>query len=149
MQRFRLMNVYVAFVLLLVLLTIGGMAWLRRPEVAAMEAKAVPPAAHVAATTMPAAGNAPPSADAAMHTTVSIDNFSFTPQVLSVPVGTTVTWVNHDDVPHTASSDDAPVAFDSKALDTDDKYSFTFTRPGTYKYYCKVHPHMTASVIVK
>ncbi|MDB5292316.1 MAG: hypothetical protein JWL69_3557 [Phycisphaerales bacterium] len=148
MQRFRLMNAYVACVLLLVLLTIGGMAWLRRPDVSAMEAKAEPPAAPLAAP-MPAGGTAPASADAAMHATVSIDNFSFTPQVLSVPVGATVTWVNHDDVPHTASGEEGPAKFDSKALDTDDKYSFTFTKPGTYKYYCKVHPHMTASVVVK
>jgi plastocyanin len=80
---------------------------------------------------------------------VSIDNFKFSPAELTVPVGTTVTWVNHDDVPHTATSRNDPPAFDSKALDTDESFSFTFTKPGTYGYYCKVHTHMTARIIVK
>jgi plastocyanin len=80
---------------------------------------------------------------------VSIDNFKFSPAELTVPVGTTVTWVNHDDVPHTATSSNDPPAFDSKALDTDESFSFTFTKPGTYGYYCKVHTHMTARIIVK
>jgi plastocyanin len=80
---------------------------------------------------------------------VSIDNFKFSPAELTVPVGTTVTWVNHDDVPHTATSKNDPPAFDSKALDTDQSFSFTFTKPGTYGYYCKVHTHMTARIIVK
>jgi plastocyanin len=56
--------------------------------------------------------------------------------------------VNHDDVPHTATTAGEAPLFDSKALDTDDKYSFKFTKPGTYKYYCKIHPHMTGTVIV-
>jgi plastocyanin len=80
---------------------------------------------------------------------VEIDNFVFKPRELTVTAGTKVTWVNKDDVPHTATSSDNTPAFDSKALDTDDKYSFTFTKPGTYRYFCKVHPHMTAVVIVK
>lgn len=80
---------------------------------------------------------------------VAIDNFHFTPDRLEVAVGTTVTWVNHDDVPHTATSSNDPPAFDSKALDTDDHFSFTFTRPGVYRYYCKVHTHMTGTVVVK
>ena len=78
-----------------------------------------------------------------------VDNFKFSPGELSVPVGATVTWVNHDDVPHTVTSAATPRVFDSKALDTDDKYSFTFTKPGTYRYFCKVHTHMTGSVMVK
>jgi plastocyanin len=88
-------------------------------------------------------------ADAARVVDVSIDNFRFAPAMLTVPVGTTVKWTNHDDVPHTATSKDEPSAFDSRALDTDASYSFTFTRPGTYRYYCKVHTHMTATLIVK
>lgn len=148
MQRFRFMKIYVACVLLLVLLTIGGMAWLRRPDAAMAHAGTESPAAEIAAT-RPTDDAAAQPASAATHATVSIDNFTFTPKSLSVAVGATVTWVNHDDVPHTATSDDEPATFDSKALDTDDKYSFTFTKPGTYKYYCKVHTHMTASVVVK
>jgi plastocyanin len=60
-----------------------------------------------------------------------------------------VTWVNHDDVPHTATATGDSPAFDSGALDTDEKFSFTFKAPGTYPYACKVHPHMTGTVIVK
>ena len=80
-------------------------------------------------------------------TAVKIDNFSFGPQTLTVAPGTTVTWTNNDDVPHTVVSDDK--AFKSKALDTDDKFSYTFDKPGTYNYFCSVHPKMTAKVVVK
>ncbi len=78
---------------------------------------------------------------------VKIDNFSFTPQTLTVHPGTTVTWVNKDDVPHTVTSVDTK--FHSSAFDTDERYSFTFTAPGTYKYFCSVHPHMTGTIIVR
>ncbi|MGA8221844.1 MAG: cupredoxin family copper-binding protein [Candidatus Acidiferrales bacterium] len=78
---------------------------------------------------------------------VKIDNFSFIPQEITVTAGTKVTWVNQDDIPHTVRS--TSDAFKSKALDTDDKYSFTFDKPGTYEYYCSIHPKMTAKVIVK
>jgi len=79
--------------------------------------------------------------------TVTIDNFSFTPKEIIVAAGTTVTWVNHDDVPHTVVSTDEK--FRSKALDTDDQFSFTFTDAGTYTYFCSVHPMMTGKVVVK
>jgi plastocyanin len=62
---------------------------------------------------------------------------------------TTVTWVNADDVPHTATSKVSPPLFDSKTLHTNDKFSFEFKTPGTYDYFCKAHPSMTAKVIVK
>jgi plastocyanin len=78
---------------------------------------------------------------------VTIDNFSFTPREITVAKGTTVTWVNHDDVPHTVVG--TAQKFKSKALDTDDQFSFTFTDPGTYAYFCSVHPMMTGKVIVK
>jgi plastocyanin len=78
---------------------------------------------------------------------VSIDNFSFTPREITVAKGTTVTWTNRDDVPHTVVSPDK--AFRSKALDTDDQFSFTFQDAGTYSYFCSVHPMMTGKVIVK
>ena len=82
-------------------------------------------------------------------TAVGINNFNFEPKELTVTVGTTVTWTNHDDVPHTATGEGDAPAFDSKALDTDEKFSFTFKTPGSYPYYCKVHPHMTGLIIVK
>ena len=79
--------------------------------------------------------------------TVTIDNFSFSPQELTVPVNTTVTWINHDDIPHTVK--DTQKHFKSPTLDTDEKYSFTFTEPGTYDYFCTIHAHMTGKIIVK
>jgi plastocyanin len=78
--------------------------------------------------------------------TVKIDNFAFAPEQLTVKAGTTVTWVNDDDIPHTVVASDK--AFRSKALDTDDKFSFTFTTPGSYEYFCSLHPHMKAMVTV-
>jgi plastocyanin len=80
---------------------------------------------------------------------VTIDNFAFGPQVLTVAPGTKVTWLNRDDVPHTATSSDSPQKFNSKAIDTDEQFSQVFTRPGTYQYFCAVHPKMTATIIVK
>ena len=77
---------------------------------------------------------------------VTIDNFTFSPAELTVKVGTTVTWTNHDDIPHTVVS---AGKFRSKALDTDDSYSFTFTAAGEYKYFCSLHPHMTGTIKVE
>jgi plastocyanin len=76
-----------------------------------------------------------------------IDNFSFSPPVVTVAVGTTITWTNHDDIPHTVVSADG--VFKSKVLDTDDKFSFTFTKAGIFPYYCSIHPKMTAKVVVQ
>jgi plastocyanin len=88
------------------------------------------------------AQQAPPAA-----AEVKIDNFSFSPATLTVPAGTTVTWTNRDDIPHTAVSTDG--AFKSKVLDTDEKFSFTFSKPGTYPYFCSIHPKMTGKVVVQ
>jgi len=89
---------------------------------------------------------AEPAADGAKQQ-VNIDNFSFKPKKLTVPVGTTVTWTNHDDVPHTVVS--TKKRFASPALDTDQRFSYRFTARGTYPYYCSVHPMMTGTVVVK
>jgi plastocyanin len=78
---------------------------------------------------------------------VKIDNFVFNPQTITVKAGDTVTWINHDDIPHTATSKTG--VFRSKALDTDDKFSFTFATPGTFAYFCALHPHMTGSIVVE
>jgi plastocyanin len=78
---------------------------------------------------------------------VKIDNFSFGPAALTVPVGTTVTWTNRDDIPHTVVSTDD--AFKSKVLDTDEKFSFTFSKAGSYPYFCSIHPKMTGKVVVQ
>jgi len=80
---------------------------------------------------------------------VKIDNFSFGPVTLTVPVGATATWINRDDIPHTVVSTDDSKTFRSKVLDTDEKFSFTFLKAGTYPYFCSIHPKMTGKVIVQ
>jgi len=77
---------------------------------------------------------------------VTIDNFTFSPAELKVKVGDTVTWSNHDDIPHTVVS---AGKFRSKAMDTDGTFSFTFTTAGEYKYFCSLHPHMTGTIKVE
>ena len=77
---------------------------------------------------------------------VTIDNFTFSPAELKVKVGDTVTWSNHDDIPHTVVS---AGKFRSKAMDTDGTFSFTFTTAGEYKYFCSLHPHMTGLIKVE
>jgi plastocyanin len=98
----------------------------------------------LAAASSSAAANAQPSAATAG---VKIDNFVFGPQTITVPVGTTVTWTNADDIPHTSVSTEG--VFKSKVLDTDEKFSYTFTKAGTYPYYCTIHPKMTGKVVVQ
>jgi plastocyanin len=88
--------------------------------------------------------NDQPSAGSAA---VKIDNFVFGPQTITIAVGTTVTWTNSDDIPHTSVSTDG--VFKSKVLDTDEKFSYTFTKAGTYPYYCTIHPKMTGTVVVQ
>jgi len=78
---------------------------------------------------------------------VKIDNFSFGPETLTVPVGTTVTWINHDDIPHSVVSTDN--VFKSKLLDKNENFSYTFAKAGTYPYFCSIHPKMTGKVVVQ
>jgi amicyanin len=87
--------------------------------------------------------------DKASSLEVKIDNFSFGPASLAVAVGTTVTWTNRDDIPHTVVSTDDAKTFKSKVLETDEKFSFTFNKAGTYPYFCSIHPKMTGKVIVQ
>jgi len=86
-------------------------------------------------------------ASAGSVTEVKIDNFAFTPGVVTVKAGTQVTWINHDDIPHTVDSTQG--RFKSAALDTDDKFQFRFTEPGEYPFYCRMHPKMTGKIIVQ
>ena len=88
-------------------------------------------------------------AGAAAPDMVTIANFAFSPTPLTVAPGTKVTWSNTDDEPHTVTSADGGKMFKSPALDTDDKFSFTFAKPGTYKYFCSIHPRMVGTIIVK
>jgi plastocyanin len=83
---------------------------------------------------------------AAGESQVGIDNFTFSPGTITVPVGTKVEWVNNDDIPHTVT--ETTGKFSSAALDTEDKFSFTFTQAGTFEYFCSLHPHMVGKVVV-
>ena len=101
----------------------------------------------VVATSLLSAGSPHSSAKIPQTAEVKVDNFSFGPATMTVPVGTTVTWTNRDDIPHTIVSTDK--VFKSKVLDTDEKFSFTFAKAGTYPYFCSIHPKMTGSVVVQ
>ena len=83
----------------------------------------------------------------AESTTVKIDDFAFSPPSLTVKIGAAVTWLNKDDIPHTVASKTR--VFKSKALDTNDSFSFTFNEAGTYEYFCSLHPHMTGTIVVQ
>ena len=98
----------------------------------------------LAATLFAALASAPARA---ADTEVKISNFTFNPPQVTVKAGSTVTWSNDDDIPHTVTS--TTLAFKSAALDTDQKFSFTFATPGTYKYFCSLHPHMTGTIVVE
>jgi amicyanin len=87
------------------------------------------------------------SAALAADAAVKIDNFTFDPPGLTVKAGTTITWTNRDDIPHTIAA--VTKAFRSQVLDTDQKFSFTFTTPGTYEYFCSLHPHMKGTIVVE
>lgn len=80
------------------------------------------------------------------ETRLTIDNFTFNPNTVTVPVGTRIVWENNDDIPH--SIVETTGKFRSAALDTDDKFSFTFNQAGTFAYFCGLHPHMTGKVVV-
>jgi plastocyanin len=97
-------------------------------------------AAILAAIVLPSWAQSPASA-------VSIDNFTFNPQKVTVKAGTTITWTNKDDIPHAIAA--VGKEFKSKVLDTDNSFSFTFTTPGNYNYFCSLHPHMTGTIVVE
>ena len=87
-------------------------------------------------------------ADAQSQTSaIAIDNFTFNPQTVTVKAGTTITWTNKDDIPHAVAA--VGKQFKSKVMDTDNSYSFTFTTPGSYAYFCSLHPHMTGTIVVE
>jgi plastocyanin len=100
------------------------------------------------------AANAPPGEGAVRPVDsepkqISIDNFKYVPDTLTISAGTKVTWTNHDDMPHTVTSTGKPRILDSQALDTDDQFSHVFAESGTYTYVCTVHPKMSGQVIVE
>jgi plastocyanin len=110
--------------------------------VAAIVLIAVASAMVVSPNAAQANAEQPPAATA----DVKIDNFSFGPQTLKVAIGTTVTWTNRDDIPHTVVSTDG--SFKSKVRDTDETFSYKFEKAGTYPYFCSLHPKMTGQIVV-
>ena len=95
-------------------------------------------------------GNASaPMPAAAAEAEATIDNFSFSPPVLTVGPGTRVTWTNRDDIPHTVTDQDHPKQIKSPPLDTGESYSRVFADPGIYRYFCSLHPHMQGTVVVR
>jgi plastocyanin len=80
---------------------------------------------------------------------ITIDNFAFEPANLTIKAGTTVEWLNRDEEPHTVVGVDPALPFKSPALDTGDKYSQRFDKPGTYKYFCSIHSHMVGTIVVQ
>ena len=98
------------------------------------------------------AGDATPAAVAAGdggEAAISVDKFTFSPPLLTVAAGTRVVWTNRDDIPHTVVGADDPRTLRSPPLDTDDSFAFTFAAPGTYRYFCSLHPHMQGTVVVR
>ena len=81
--------------------------------------------------------------------TVAIQDFAFGPNTITVRRGTKVTWTNNDDEPHTVVSDSDPKLWKSPPLDTDESFSLVFDKPGTYKYFCTIHPRMQGTVVVQ
>jgi plastocyanin len=122
----------VALVVIVAAMTIGGASALSGSEHGGASGRAQAPSADA-------------SPDPAVE--VKIDNFAFTPGVVTVKPGTRVTWINHDDIPHTVDSTQGK--FKSAALDTDDKFDLRFTEPGEYPYYCRMHPKMTGKIVVQ
>jgi plastocyanin len=105
----------------------------------------------VAPASLPAAQAKSPTPPVMVQTVagpqVSIQNFEFSPAMVEVPAGSTVTWTNNDGELHTVTSSEN--VFTSPGLDADETFSYTFSTPGTYTYYCKLHPHMTGTIVVK
>jgi plastocyanin len=93
-------------------------------------------------STVPSVARSAPAAVA-----VQIGNFTFKAPVVTIKPGTTVTWTNGDDIPHTVVSKDG--VFKSRVLDSGDHFSFTFAKPGQFGYFCSLHPHMTGMIVVK
>ncbi len=103
--------------------------------------------AQALAASRPSGTPPPKQRSVAAPPVVRIDNFTFSPAEITIASGTTLTWENADDSPHKIVA--TGKAFRSQAMDTDESYSFTFTAPGTYDYFCSLHPHMQGKVIVK
>jgi amicyanin len=125
----------------------AGMAGMQEEAAPAAAEAAAEPAAAAPAAAAPAAAESGSSTAAAAS--VDIMGFAYSPANLTIAVGDTVTWTNHDTAPHNVVISDGPVKFTSPTLETGDTYTYTFTVAGTYDYYCSIHPDMQASVTVE
>src|SRR5579863_3563181 len=143
MQRRKVMSISVRIGIAVLATTFAALA--ATSGVEEVFAFGVPLPRAAAPVTEPAAQAA--TAPAGKVFEVKVDNFSFSPQTITISPGTTVIWTNRDDIPHTVVSDDK--VFKSKVLDTDEKFSFTFDKAGNFPYFCSVHPKMTGKVIVQ
>jgi plastocyanin len=103
----------------------------------------------LAALLLASLDGAVPAPALAADAEVTIDNFTFSPMQLTVVAGTRVTWTNRDDIPHTIARRDDPRAMRSPPLDTEESFAYTFVKPGTYHYFCSLHPHMQGTVVVQ
>lgn len=128
-------------------LLVGRLASAVAAALMALAACAAPPDTSTGTAAQAPAAMATPMAATGKTYKVRIANFVFADRTLAVPVGSTVTWVNEDDIPHTVVSSDRKT-FRSKVLDTDDSFTFTFTAAGEYPYFCSVHPQMTGKIVV-
>lgn len=153
MQRFRIMGLYLVGIAVIIAASVWGVSLRKTGHADVIPATSAPilavnqPSRSTSGESAPLPGTVSPEMSGAVK--VSIDNFAFVPPQLTIAAGTTVTWVNNDDIPHTATSTAKPAVFKSKLLERDGTYSFQFTKPGTYEYFCKVHPHMTGRIVVK
>jgi plastocyanin len=138
MQRFRLLGLYVAGLVAVIGLSVWGVSMRSAvTEAGTSQARESDTGAQSGSNAVPSALN------------VTIENLLYEPKEIVVPAGSTVSWVNTDDAPHTVTSAASPQLFNSNTLDTGDKLSFEFKAAGTYSYYCKLHPYMTGKVVVK
>ena len=153
MQRIQIVGYYLAGVMVIIALAVWGVSLRRTVAAEATTAEVTPPSPvenqPSQLSTQPGQPPATVQAEIDGAAKVSINNFQFVPQELTITVGTTVTWINSDDMPHTATSTSKPSMFHSKLLDTNEQYSFQFKTPGTYPYYCKAHPQMLGRIVVK
>ncbi|MDI3307091.1 MAG: cupredoxin family copper-binding protein [Acetobacteraceae bacterium] len=123
--------------------------WIPLPGCALIACALAMPAGLAGAQSPPAPVPVATEAGAeAEEAVITIDNFTFAPSQLTVARGARVVWVNRDDIPHLIASADDLQAMRSLPLDTDDRFAFTFAKPGTYRYFCSLHPHMQGVVIV-
>ena len=141
-----------ALLIIIVILVLGGATWYavgrnNMTPTASTNTTSGTGSASGASNGQPA-GSPRPSINQPANTTVTIQNFAFSPSTMVVHTGTTITWKNADSVAHTVTETDGRQGPDSASLDPGQSYSFTFKDVGTYHYHCSIHPEMTGTITV-